>query len=229
MPPIIVQRGTLRPFGLQWSINKNLSRTPPYNSSQLGDVFDQAISNSLATMLGGIPIVKTTNDSLSPPQPLCVEYGDVRVVGGVRPQNFDVVFRPDGPRFVHDSKTLNDKKSVPKNWQNMINDISTEATTVHTRFPYAVTSFMVVTPLPCVQGTNQLGGIIAILERLTKRVSFQDPPHLAEVISFVVWNPRNGVISTTIPETSSPLRIEKYSSYVQLAYFNRYKGLPPHN
>jgi len=48
-----------------------------------------------------------------------------------------VGYRPDGLRFAFDSKTLNDKKSIGKNWQNMINDLATEATTVHSRFPYA--------------------------------------------------------------------------------------------
>ena len=27
----------------------------------------------------------------------------VRVVGGIRPQNYDVGYRPDGVRFVHDT------------------------------------------------------------------------------------------------------------------------------
>lgn len=229
MPPITIPRGTLLPFGAQWSINQKLSRTPPYSSSQLGDVFDRAISSSLATMLGGIPIVDPKRNSLSPQPPLCIEFGEVLIVGGVRPQNFDVVFRPDGPRFVHDSKTLNDTKSVKKNWQNMINDISTEATTVHTRFPYAIASFMVIAPLPCVQGTKQLNGILDTLERLARRISFQDSAHLAEAISLIIWDPTTGLIDPSIPQMSSPLRIENYSKTIETAYFNRYKGLPPHN
>ncbi|MDP2935994.1 MAG: hypothetical protein Q8O86_05835, partial [Dehalococcoidia bacterium] len=72
-----------------------------------------------------------------------MEVGPVHIVGGVRPQNFDVGYRPDGVRFAFDSKTINDLDSVRKNWQNMVNDLATEATTVHSRFPYAVVAFMV--------------------------------------------------------------------------------------
>ena len=52
-----------------------------------------------------------------------VEVGPVRVIGGVRPQNFDVGYRPDAIRFAFDSKSLNDRESIGKNWQNMINDL----------------------------------------------------------------------------------------------------------
>jgi len=69
-------------------------------------------------------------NALTPPQSDCVEVGNIRIVGGVRPQNFDVGYRPDGVRFAFDSKTLNEKKSIGKNWQNMVNDLATEATTV---------------------------------------------------------------------------------------------------
>lgn len=229
MPQISIPQAALAPFGVQWQKNgQKLSRSPPYNSSQLGEVFDEQIAKALATMLGGLTIVKPNANALTPPQPLCVEVGEVRVVGGVRPQNFDVVFRPDGPRFVHDSKTLNDKKSIGKNWQNMINDISTEATTVHTRFPHAVATFMVIYPKPCVEKTTQLEATIETLERLARRTTFQDSVHLSEAISLVLWEPDNGNIDPNVPPQDSPLRLEKYSEVVEAAYVSRYKGLPPH-
>lgn len=67
--------------------------------------------------------------------PNCVEIGPVRVEGGIRPQNFDAGYRPIidqvlDVRFAFDSKTLNDTKSVGKNWLNMVNDIATESATV---------------------------------------------------------------------------------------------------
>ena len=64
-------------------------------------------------MLGGITIDNASNsNSLLPAYADCVEVGPVRVVGGVRSQNFDVGYRPDGVRFAFDSKILNDKKSL---------------------------------------------------------------------------------------------------------------------
>ena len=147
MPEVIVSESDLKSFGETWIKNGgNLSRTPPQSSSQLGSLFDSAVGKSLAVMLGNIPIVKPNINMLIPSKSDCVEVGPVRVVGGVRPQNFDVGYRPDGPRFVYDSKTLNDSKSLGKNFLNMINDLATESTTVHSRFPHAVVAFMFVVP-----------------------------------------------------------------------------------
>ncbi len=183
----------------------------------------------MAEMLGNIKIDPAPNsNSLLPAYPDCVEVGPVRIVGGVRPQNFDVGYRPDGVRFAFDSKTLNDKKSVGKNWQNMINDLATEATTVHSRFPHAVVAFMVVIPSPCI-ANPQLSAVIETLERLSRRFLVEDPSYMAEAISFILWEPATGTIDPTIPDGNSPLRIEKFSEFVERAYVNRYKGLPPHN
>jgi hypothetical protein len=178
-------------------------------------------------MLGGIPVVTPGLDSLVPSKPDCVEVGPVRVVGGVRPQNFDVGYRPDGIRFAYDTKTLNDAKSVGKNWQNMINDLATEATTVHSRFPHAVVAFMVICPEPCVSPSRRKV-MIETLERLARRSSVDGPLYMAEAISFVLWNPGDGTIDVDLPAQSSPLRIEKFSAQVEAAYVSRYKGLPPH-
>ncbi len=52
--------------------------------------------------------------------------GTTRIIGGIRPQNYDAAYRPDGPRVVFDSKTLNDQESIGKNWQNMVNDLPSE-------------------------------------------------------------------------------------------------------
>lgn len=136
MPALAIDPADLLRFGARWQANGNaLSRTPPESSNQLGQLFNDAVGRSLAAMLGGVPIVKPSSKALMPTSNNCVEVGDVRIVGGIRPQNFDVGYRPDGVRFVLDSKTLNDTKSVGKNYQNMINDLATEATTVHIRFP----------------------------------------------------------------------------------------------
>ncbi len=177
-------------------------------------------------MLGDIPVVTPNSTALIPPQSDCVEVGHVRIIGGVRPQNFDVGYRPDGVRFVFDSKTLNDKKSVGKNWQNMINDLATEATTVHSRFPHAVAAFLVAIPNPCIG--DQQRAIVETLERLARRANVDDPPYLAEAIALVLWNPEDGSIDIENPNPPSPLRVERFSEQVEAAYVNRYKGLPPH-
>ncbi len=229
MPPITIDTSILVEFGKIWYSNqKSLSRTPPYSSGDLGKLFDNAVGQALAVMLGNIPLVRITDyNTLLPPQPNCVEVGPVRVIGGVRPQNFDVGYRPDGIRIAFDSKTLNDAKSVGKNWQNMVNDLATEATTVHSRFPHAVVAFMVVIPEPCASGPVRKA-IIETLERLARRNNVEDSFYMAEAISLVFWNPDDGTIDTSLPSPSSPIRIEKFSNQVELAYVNRYKGLPPH-
>ena len=206
---------------------KNLTRqnlTPP---RLLGKMFDPAVGTALAVMLGGISIETPTATSLTPTRPDCVEVGPVRIIGGVRPQNFDVGYRPDGVRFAYDSKTLNDAKSVGKNWQNMINDLATEATTVHSRFPHAVVAFMVVVPEPCL-GEPQRSAMVETLERLARRQKVEDSDYMAKAISLVVWNPSNGSISSEVPGPASLLRMEKFSAQVEAAYVSRYKGLPPH-
>ncbi|MCW5858586.1 MAG: hypothetical protein KIS63_09875 [Caldilineales bacterium] len=228
IPPIKIDVERLAPFGQEWLQNGGaLGRTPPLSSSDLGRVFDSAVAASLAAMLGGIPVVSPGANDLIPSQADCVELGPVRVVGGVRPQNFDVGYRPDGVRFVFDSKTLNDAKSVGKNWQNMVNDLATEATTVHTRFPHAIVAFLVIIPGPCLGGPTR-SAMIGTLERLSRRAALDGPAHMAEAISLLLWEPGTGEIVAHVPEPSSLLRIERFSEQIEMAYSGRYKGLPPH-
>ena len=228
MPFLVIDKAELRKFGKVWKKNgRSLSRTPPYSSSELGQLFDRAVGKSLAEMLGRVPIVAPGSTSLSAPKDDCVEVGHVRVIGGVRPQNFDVGYRPDGLRFAYDTKTLNDEKSVRKNWQNMINDLATEATTVHSRFPHAVVAFAVVIPEPSI-AEAQRKAMIETLERLARRVNVRNDAHMAEAITLVLWNPMDGTIDQKIPHSSSPLRLEKFSEQVEAVYMARYKGLPPH-
>jgi hypothetical protein len=232
MPGITIDQSTLAAFGQHWAKavgakkESALSRSPPFSSGQLGNLFDEAVGEALAAMLGGIPVVTPNANALVPSQPDCVEVGPVRVVGGVRPQNFDVGYRPDGLRFAFDSKTLNDKESIGKNWQNMINDLATEATTVHSRFPYAVVAFMVVLPRPALG--EALSAILGTLERLGGRRLVDEPEHRAEAMSLVIWEPSTGAIDPALPIPSSPLRFERFSQDVEQNYTARYKGLPPH-
>ena len=229
MPKIVIPAAELLPFGQTWTANGgSLSRTPPNSSSQLGNLFDAKVGDALATMLGNIPVVVPKMTNLIPSTADCVEVGPCRIVGGIRPQNFDVGYRPDGVRFVYDSKTLNDEKSVQKNYQNMINDLGTEATTVHTRFPYAIVAFIVVVPSPCLQ-SPQKEALTDTLDRLSQRESPLDSSHKAEVISLVVWDPTTGRIDPNWPKSKSLLRIESFSAQVEKNYVGRYKGLPPHN
>lgn len=228
MPPITISQSELALFGQTWADKgQRLTRTPPYSSGELGELFDKAVGEALATMLGGIPIFKPNSNALTPPHPDCVEVGPVRIIGGVRPQNFDVGYRPDGVRFAFDSKTLNDRDSIGKNWQNMINDLATEATTVHSRFPHALVAFMVIYPEPCVSASREKA-TIETLERLARRVSVDHANHMAEVISLILWDPYTGTIIPDKPGPSSPLRIERFSSQLEEIYVSRYKGLPPH-
>ncbi len=195
---------------------------------KVGDLCDRTVGKCLAEMLGKIPVVKPTKSTaLLPPKADCVEVGPTRVIGGIRPQNFDVAYRPDGVRFVFDSKTLNTRKSLSKNYQNMINDLGTEAATVHTRFPSAIVAFIVAVPEPCLATHRR--NLTTALSRLAGRRSTSGDLHKAEAISLLVWNPHDGSIEEGWPSNGSPLRIEEFSAQVELCYTDRFAGLPPHN
>lgn len=191
-----------------------------------GYVFDSAFGDSLATMLGN-SVAKPVDNSLLPPAPDVVEVGKTRIVGGIRPQNYDAAYRPDGPRIVYDSKTLNDASSIRKNWQNMINDLATEASTVHTRFPYCIVCFVVALPRPALAHAQEQA-IIRTLDRLGSREDELDQHHLAEAISLVIWNPADGTIDANSPPKESRLRIEGMHERISAAYKDRYRNLPPH-
>lgn len=235
MPALILPIAELQKWGKLWLGDVNPENGKPkerrcfdrFQSVNFASFVDKEFGKCLAKMLGNIPI-KPAAKGLIPPSDDCVEVGAVRIIGGVRPQSFDAAYRPDGPRVVFDSKTLNDIKSVGKNWQNMINDLATEATTVHTRFPYAIVAFMVLIPTPCL-GVKQQADIIRTLERLGSRANVLNQAHLAEVISLVIWDPQTGLVDQSIPSKDSSLRIEKFSDALYPHYVTRYKGLPPHD
>lgn len=236
MPALEISTDDLQKWGALWRgvTNPETGQSKPsqcfdrQQSVNFAAFIDMAFAQSLAQMLGGVPIKRPASNSLIPPEPDCVEVGSVRIIGGIRPQNFDVAYRPDGPRVVFDSKTLNDIKSVGKNWQNMINDLATEAATIHTRFPYAVVAFIVVIPKPAL-ASKQEADIIRTLERLGARRDILDQTHLAEVLSLVLWDPETGQIDPSVPPLPSPLRIEKLPDMLYPHYVSRYKGLPPHS
>jgi len=236
MPQITIDEAELKMWGERWLSNRNdsneqakaISSFDKQQSVNFASFIDRAFGESISAMLGGIPVITPKGNSLLPSQPDIVEVGPVRIVGGVRSQNFDAAYRPDGPRIVFDSKTLNDKKSIGKNWQNMINDLATEATTVHTRFPYSLVVFIIVLPKPALN-TKQQKDIIRTLERLATRRSVLDQHHLAEAISMIVWNPETGKVDDVVPSMDSDLHINNIPKIVEGIYLDRYKGLPPHD
>lgn len=235
MPPVDINQQLLTRWGQAWlaDLNTETGKSKSKNafdrqqSINFASFIDRSFAEALAVMLGGIPVVETTNNSLVPPKEDCVEVGKIRIIGGIRPQNFDVAYRPDGPRVVFDSKTLNDSSSIRKNWQNMVNDLSTEAATVHTRFPYAIVVFVVVLPRPAL-ADKQEADIIRTLERLGRRKDELDQPHQAEAISVVLWDPESGSVDSTTPARDSRLCIDRLPSIVYPHYVDRYAGLPPH-
>jgi hypothetical protein len=239
MPPITIDNAALLQWGGIWRGTvgtptaagapkaKIADRFDKKQSMDFGYVFDAAFGRSLAEMLGGVDVLQPQNNSLLPPHRDCVEVGKVRIVGGIRPQNYDAAYRPDGPRVVYDSKTLNDKKSIAKNWQNMINDLATEASTVHTRFPYCLVCFIIALPRPALLAPQEQA-IIRTLERLGSRDDELDQPHLAEAISMVIWNPDDGTIDPASPPPDSILRLERMAERIAPRYLDRYKNLPPH-
>ena len=158
MPPIQLPQATLAEWGQRWlgtDGSMNGDDHAPHKAQEcfskkqgmeFGRVFDFAFGYALAEMLGGIDVVSPRPNALTPHHANCVEVGTTRVIGGIRPQNYDAAYRPDGPRTVFDSKTLNDLYSIRKNWQNMVNDLASEAATVHIRFPFCIVAFIVAMP-----------------------------------------------------------------------------------
>lgn len=242
MPPIVLDTAKLQQWGATWlGVERSPAKKPkagveprPKNSNcfdkkqgmDFGAVFDEAFGDALSKMLGNT-VAKPKDNSLLPPAPDVVEVGKTRVVGGIRPQNYDAAYRPDGPRVVYDSKTLNDAKSIPKNWQNMINDLATEASTVHTRFPYCIACFIVAVPRPALQPAQEQA-LIRTLSRLGSRDDELDQHHLAEAIALVIWNPEDGTIDQKSPPLESGLRLETMHKRIYQAYTDRYRNLPPH-
>ena len=206
---------------------KKASSFDKKQAMDFGYQFDHAFGKAVAVMLGGIPVRSVNSDNLLPPEADCMEVGKTRIVGGIRPQNYDAAYRPDGPRIVYDSKTLNERKSIGKNWQNMINDLSTEATTVHTRFPMCIVAFIIAVPRPALDDAQERD-LIRTLQRLGTRAGELDQAHLAEAIAFVVWHPRDGSIDPDVPPKSSNLRLEGMHMRIEKAYLARYANLPPH-
>ena len=225
MPPIVLPASRLMEVGRHWNVTE--SELPKTHGELVGKLCDETVGNALAQMLGGIPIMQPKSKSLLPPDPDCVEVGPARVIGGIRPQNFDVAYRPDGIRFAYDSKTLNGRKSVGKNYQNMVNDLGAEATTVHSRFASAIVAFIIAVPEPCLG--NHARNLIAALTRLCGRNTISGDLYKAEAIGLVVWHPGTGCMDANWPPTESPLRIERFSQQVEACYSYRFAGQPPHN
>jgi hypothetical protein len=225
MPSIVLSGDRLAEIGKHWKAADH--ELPKTHGEMVGKLCDETVGNALAQMLGGIPIKKPKMNSLLPPEPDCVEVGPARVIGGIRPQNFDVAYRPDGIRFAYDSKTLNGRESVGKNYQNMVNDLGAEATTVHARFASAIVAFIIAVPTPCLG--NHGRNLIAALTRLCGRDTISGDLYKAEAIGLIVWHPDSGGIDADWPPADSPLRIEKFSAQVETCYSYRYAGQPPHN
>lgn len=225
MPKIVLPFADFQHFGAMWLQQSSFAKKA---GMDFGTLLDSSVGDALAVMLGGVPIMVPNQNQLQPSMSDCVEVGPVRIVGGVRPQNFDVGYRPDGVRIAFDSKTLNDHNSVGKNWQNMINDLATEATTVHTRFPSAVVGFIVAIPMPCMPPGARTNSIVGTLTRLGGRRLVDEPAHRAEAMGLVIWDPATGNVDPGLPDPTSPLRIERFSDQVQHAYHDRFQGLPPH-
>src|SRR5262245_22213762 len=119
MPPIELDHDLLKRWGSIWlgttrSEPKSGTKADPkpkkansFDKKQgmdFGIVFDSAFGKALSTMLGNT-VTKPKDNSLLPPNQDVVEVGKTRIVGGIRPQNYDAAYRPDGPRIVYDSKT----------------------------------------------------------------------------------------------------------------------------
>jgi len=130
MPKMSIDADSLDRWGQIWyredgstsnegrSKKKRPNRFDKAQGIRFEQLFDDAFGRALAEMLGGINVIKPKSTHLTASNEDCVETGTTRIIGGIRAQNFDAAYRPDGARAVFDSKTLNDDASIRKNWQN---------------------------------------------------------------------------------------------------------------
>ena len=133
MPRISIPQEKLAEWGNVWldsqgtakadgtPIGDNPSRFNRKQVIEFGRIFDDAFAAALAKMLGGIPVVTPKASALPPPESDCVEVGTIRVIGGIRPQNYDAAYRPDGPRVVFDSKTQNNDEGNDAERESSVN------------------------------------------------------------------------------------------------------------
>lgn len=120
---ITFSQNLLQPWGKTWldTVSSTVGKAKNANcfdrkqAMDFGKALDPIVGDAIAQMLGGIPVkAPLSQNALLPPVADCVEVGDTRIIGGVRPQNFDMAYRPDGVRIAYDSKTLNDAKSIKR-------------------------------------------------------------------------------------------------------------------
>jgi|ERR1044071_6609855 hypothetical protein len=184
--------------------------------------FDQGFAEAFAAMVD-VPVRSRKEKNTN-----CVELGDVLVVGPGIKQNYDVGYGPNGrgPRMVFDSKTLNDRTSIGKNWRHMYHVLNGESAIVHDSYPYCLSSYIVVVPTPALDLTQQRD-IISALRRLGIRQHRDDALHLAEAVALVIWNPYDGSINQDIPIEPN-LRLDTLSQRIYRIYADRYGDTPPH-
>jgi hypothetical protein len=229
----------LPPYGGEWMKKQKLpgKKAVGFDSAvALGNEIDLAFANALAEFLGGISVMEASQSkqpgvALHPPSADCVEIKDVTIAGGARTQRFDVAYRPDGARIAFDGKTLNSEESWIKNWNNMINDLVAEATTVHHRYPDCVVAFLVLAPEPVLAKGSRLEDASKAIARIGGRDQPRvDNLHLAEAISLAIWSPKTGVVSPTEPGSGvyPMLRIEHFMQRVADSYTSRFGFAPPH-
>ena len=94
MPEVRIAPETLVHWGALWRGSEPAPKGPNrFNKKQgmgFGRVFDEAFGRALASMLGDIPVVTPSAKALTPAEADCVEVGTTRVIGGIRPQNYDI-------------------------------------------------------------------------------------------------------------------------------------------
>jgi hypothetical protein len=104
MPPLDISTDELKKWGSLWLGESNpetgKDKRPEcfdrHQSVNFASFIDAEFARTLAVMLGDIPVECPNSNALIPPIPDCVEVGPVRIIGGIRPQNFDAAYRPDG-------------------------------------------------------------------------------------------------------------------------------------
>ena len=80
MPTIVLPTDRLVAIGKHWKPQD--SELPKAQGQLAGTLCDETVGNALATMLGGISVLKPKMNSLLPAGPDCVEVGPTRVIGG---------------------------------------------------------------------------------------------------------------------------------------------------
>lgn len=201
----------------------------------LSRVFGQVIADELYERHKGFIIQELGAGAFDPgpreraPHVLSPVAAETRVAGGLRTAQSDVTeaHELDGVRLAIELKPS--YRAVGRAIWNRYGDVRAFAVNIHLKFPFAVVGGVQVLPTIDVEedGTqtdtsNYLNRAARRLSRIRSRETEADAGHLLEAFGLVVFDPRDGKLSGSIPGQDSPLHWDNFLSALVRSYDTRF-------